>query len=46
MNTIPDADAYIDFIRTYASDPVGFVVNVLKADPLPWQKDFLGKIQG
>jgi len=41
---INDADAYIDFIRTYAADPVGFVINVLKADPLPWQKDFLNKI--
>ena len=30
-----------DFMASYRNDPVGFVKNVLKADPLPWQEDFL-----
>lgn len=32
------------FFRTYRDRPVEFVRNVLRADPLPWQCDFLNAI--
>lgn len=35
------AAAFAAFIDAYKGDPVAFVVNVLGAQPLPWQKDFL-----
>lgn len=37
----PEIQAYIDFLARYRDDPYGFVVNVLGAKPLPWQKEFL-----
>jgi hypothetical protein len=33
--------AYRDFLDRYENDPYAFVVNVLGATPLPWQKLFL-----
>jgi hypothetical protein len=39
-----DAGAYVDFIRAYKNDPVAFVRKVLKAEPLPWQCEFLEAI--
>lgn len=33
------------FMQRYADDPVGFVKQVLKANPLPWQEEFLQAIQ-
>lgn len=32
---------YEQFIARYRDDPVGFVINVLGAKPLPWQVEFL-----
>ena len=32
---------FINFIDLYGDDPVGFVRDVLKAEPQPWQEDFL-----
>lgn len=32
---------FLQFVGTYGNDPVGFVRNVLKAEPLPWQEEFL-----
>ena len=37
----PEVQAYIDFLARYGNDPYGFVVNVIGAKPLPWQKEFL-----
>ena len=37
-------DEFLGFIRAYANDPVAFVRNVLGADPLPWQVDFLNNL--
>lgn len=37
-------DEFLGFIRAYANDPVAFVRNVLGAEPLPWQVDFLNKL--
>lgn len=39
-----DTRTFVDFITDYADDPVGFVRNVLKAVPEPWQEDFLRAI--
>ena len=36
--------AYEVFVDTYRNDPVGFVIEVLGADPLPWQREFLTAI--
>lgn len=33
--------AFENFVATYRDDPVGFVEEVLKAKPLPWQADLL-----
>ncbi len=42
---LPDMTAaYRKFIAAYSDNPVAFVENVLKAKPLPWQKDFLNAI--
>ena len=32
---------YADFVAAYRDEPVLFVTEVLGADPLPWQRDFL-----
>lgn len=37
-------DEFLGFIRAYANDPVAFVRNVLGAEPLPWQVDFLNNL--
>lgn len=42
--TTSDASAFVEFIKIYRDDPVGFVRNVLRAEPLPWQEDFLRAI--
>jgi hypothetical protein len=34
-------EAYAFFIEAYRNKPVEFVENVLKAKPLPWQREFL-----
>ena len=34
-------EAYAFFIEAYRNKPVEFVENVLKATPLPWQREFL-----
>lgn len=34
-------NSFVDFIDAYRDNPVLFVREVLKADPLPWQEDFL-----
>lgn len=39
-----NANDFVAFIERYENDPIGFVENVLKAKPLPWQKDFLQAI--
>lgn len=36
-----DASNFLEFLRAYRGDPVAFVRKVLKADPLPWQEEFL-----
>jgi hypothetical protein len=33
-----------DFIRSYYNHPVEFVRNVLKAEPLPWQVEFMNAV--
>jgi hypothetical protein len=38
------AQAYSYFIEVYRNRPVEFVEDVLKAQPLPWQKEFLNAI--
>jgi phage terminase large subunit len=37
-------NTFIEFIELYGDDPVGFVKNVLGAQPQPWQEEFLKKI--
>jgi hypothetical protein len=37
-------NTFIEFIELYGDDPVGFVTNVLGAQPQPWQEEFLKKI--
>jgi phage terminase large subunit len=37
-------EAYAFFIEVYRNRPVEFVEDVLKAKPLPWQKDFLNAV--
>lgn len=37
----PEVQAYVDFLARYGNDPYAFVVNVIGAKPLPWQKEFL-----
>lgn len=37
-------NTFIEFIELYGDDPVGFVKNVLGAQPQPWQEEFLRKI--
>ena len=32
---------YVDFIKRYRNDPVGFVRGVFKQTPDPWQAEFL-----
>jgi hypothetical protein len=34
-------NSFVDFIDAYRDNPVLFVREVLKADPLPWQEQFL-----
>lgn len=34
-------NSFLDFIEVYRNNPVLFVREVLKAEPLPWQEDFL-----
>lgn len=41
QNLDPMAAAFAQFIARYERDPVAFVVNVLGAQPLAWQRDFL-----
>ncbi len=35
---------FIDFVRTYHSDPVSFVRHVLHVEPDPWQAEFLNAL--
>ena len=35
---------FIDFVRTYHSDPVSFVRHVLHVEPDPWQAEFLNTL--
>jgi hypothetical protein len=37
-------NTFIEFIELYGDDPVGFVRNVLGAEPQPWQEEFLRKL--
>jgi hypothetical protein len=37
-------DDFLAFIERYRDDPVGFVRNVLGAEPLPWQEEMLRAI--
>lgn len=39
-----NADPMQDFIRAYYNHPVEFVRKVLKAEPLPWQIDFMNAV--
>jgi hypothetical protein len=43
-NIPAEAQAYLEFIELYRNDPYGFVVNVIGAKPLPWQKEFLDAV--
>lgn len=36
--------AYESFVKAYRDKPVLFVTEVLKADPLPWQREFLNAV--
>lgn len=38
------ADAFQAFMAAYRDNPVAFVINVLGAQPLPWQADFLNAV--
>lgn len=38
------ADAFAAFMAAYRDNPVAFVINVLGAQPLPWQADFLNAV--
>ena len=35
---------YVDFVKRYRDDPVGFVQGVFKQEPDPWQVEFLNAI--
>lgn len=35
------SEIYADFVKAYRDEPVLFVEKVLKAEPLPWQKELL-----
>ncbi|MEN6642566.1 MAG: hypothetical protein ABFE08_08980 [Armatimonadia bacterium] len=37
-------EVWLEFIRRYRDDPVGFCQNILKVDPDKWQKRFLGAV--
>ena len=39
--TVQPKEQFLDFVLAYGGDPVGFVVEVLKANPSPWQRQFL-----
>lgn len=43
-DVVQDKGAFLAFLKAYRDDPVGFVRNVLGAQPLPWQEDFLRAI--
>jgi len=43
-DVVQDKGAFLAFLEAYREDPVGFVRNVLGAQPLPWQEDFLRAI--
>src|SRR3712207_8817236 len=42
--TLFRSSSFQQFIDRYHNDPVLFVQEILKIEPLPWQKDFLNKI--
>lgn len=42
--TVQPKEQFLDFVLAYGGDPVGFVVEVLKADPSPWQREFLSAV--
>jgi hypothetical protein len=39
--TVQPKEQFLDFVLAYGGDPVGFVTEVLQANPSPWQRDFL-----
>ena len=39
--TVQPKEQFLDFVTAYGGDPVGFVVDVLGANPSPWQRSFL-----
>jgi hypothetical protein len=39
--TVQPKEQFLDFVTAYGGDPVGFVVDVLGANPSPWQREFL-----
>lgn len=39
--TVEPKAHFLDFVLAYGNDPVAFVIEVLKADPSPWQCEFL-----
>lgn len=39
--TVQPKEQFLDFVLAYGGDPVGFVTEVLKASPSPWQRQFL-----
>jgi len=38
------ASVWVEFVERYRDDPVGFVRDVLGADPQPWQEDLLRSV--
>jgi len=42
---VANKNPFKDFVLTYQRDPVGFVTNVLRVTPDPWQAEFLNAIQ-
>src|SRR6185436_16652499 len=40
------SDAYLEFLKRYENDPVGFVINVLGAKPKRWQREFMEAVAG
>lgn len=39
--TVQPKEQFLDFVLAYGGDPVGFVTEVLQANPSPWQRQFL-----
>jgi len=39
--TVQPKEQFLDFVTAYGGDPVGFVVDVLGANPSSWQRQFL-----